>query len=119
MSRQLLSAALFALMLCACSGEDRSGEEPFAPEVRMDSAVVDGDTLRLSAVVLSSPNSKLTACGFIVVGDTVRLTLEADTVDWRFKANTARPAPGNYGAVAQATNGMGTTTSDTLRFSVP
>lgn len=119
MTRQLFVVALCTLLFGACSGEDRSGEEPFAPVVRMDTAVVDGDSLRLSAVVLSSPNSSLTACGFVVVGDTLRLTIQADTVAMRFTAATARPASGNYGVVAQATNGMGTTTSDTLHFSVP
>lgn len=119
MKRFLFCAMLGALLMGACSGEDRSGEEPFPPTVRMDTVFVEEDSLCLKGLVVSSPNSSVTACGFSLVGDTLNLTIEADTVAMRFEAHTACPAAGIYGAVAYATNGMGTTVSDTLYFEVP
>ena len=59
----LFSTLLAAMLLAAC-GEDRSGEQPFAPTLGEMSAVVMADSVRLTGIVTASPNSTLLECGF-------------------------------------------------------
>lgn len=111
----LLSA--IAPLLASC-GEDRSGEQPFAPTVESISAVVDGCTATLEGAVTASPNSTLLGCGFVYGNDTltITLTLEAQT---HFYALADSLASGSYYAVAFARNGIGTSYGDTLTFLIP
>ena len=50
--------SFFTFLLVAC-GEDRSGEQPFAPTVESLSVVVEADSALLSGHVSASPNSTL------------------------------------------------------------
>lgn len=105
------------LTLCAC-GEDRSGEMPVPPTVQTLPPVRQADSLLLEGRVLSSPNSRLTECGFVCGNETSRAELPGDTTtlrtDGRFSAHTAPLAPGRYYVCAHATNGMGRAEGDTL-----
>ncbi len=116
--QKILVLAVAALLLSACRGEDRSGEQPFAPTVRTLDAVVDGDRCTMAGAIEASPNSTVLARGFNYGNDTLRLEiLSADSTDI-FQAEADSLLPGEYFMVAFATNGVGTTRGDTLRFTV-
>ena len=107
-------------LTAACSGEDRSGEQPFAPTVETLSAEVMGDSCLLTGAVTSSPNSSLRGVGFAYGNDTLRLTAVSDTCTELFQATTQALQPGTYFAVAFAENGVGKTIgTDTLYFEIP
>ena len=106
------------LWTAAACGEDRSGEQPFAPEVRTLDAESDGPQAVLRGAVLSSPNSHLLECGFAYGNDTLRLNVVADSARYEFEARTDSLRPGNYFAVAYSKNGVGTSFGDTVRFSI-
>ena len=95
----------------ACSGEDRSGEQPFAPTVETLSAEVMGDSCLLRGAVTASPNSSLRGVGFAYGNDTCTELFQA----------TTRPLQaGRYFAVAFAENGVGKTIgTDTIYFEIP
>lgn len=112
----LLSAAAAALLV-AC-GEDRSDEQPFAPTVETVAAEVTGDSARLTGAVIASPNSSLTECGFTYGNDTLTLEVVSPDTAFAFSAVTDSLGAGDYYAVAYATNGMGTSHGDTLRFTI-
>ena len=105
--------SLMALVL-ACSGDDRSGEQPFAPTVKLNSAVAAGDSIMLEGQVTASPNSTLTACGFHWGNDTLSKTITCDEPAYSFSSKIDSLAAGQYYVVAYATNKMGTSTSDTI-----
>ncbi len=118
-SRKVLPLALLSAMaLAACTGDDRSGEQPFAPTVQMSSAVAAADSVTLTGIVVASPNSSLLGCGFYVGNDTLRITAACDSASTIFSAVVDSLEAGNYYAVAYARNGMGTSTSDTLQFQI-
>lgn len=115
----LLPAAL-ALLAAACSGEDRSGEQPFPPTVRTLGAYAQGDSVRLTGEILSSPNSKVVGRGFYYGNDTLRVQVVSnDTLTDTFTEVVDSLRPGYYYAYAFAANGMGTTNGDTLLFYIP
>lgn len=118
--KNLLTALLtFATLLnLSCSGDDRSGEIPYAPTLRIDQPVIEGNSVTLRATVLSSPNSSLVACGFFVGNDLQEEELKCDTPSTVFSCRADSLDPGSHYAVAYAKNGIGQTTSDTLRFSI-
>ncbi len=114
--RQYISvAALLLLLFTACSPEDRSGEQPFAPTVQTLEAIVDGDSLLLIGEVTASPNSRLLGRGFNFGNDRLRLQAASpDTAGTLFRAYSRRLNPGTYFFSAYARNGIGTSYGDTL-----
>lgn len=113
----VLVLSLLAL-LASCSGDDRSGERPYAPTVRTLGAWVSGDSVRLTGEIVSSPNSPVTGRGFYYGNDTLRIRLiSSDTLD-TFSEVVDSLRPGYYYAYAFAANGIGTTNGDTLIFYV-
>ena len=114
----LLILLILGVLTAACSGEDRSGEQPFAPTVQTLSAEVMGDSCLLRGAVTASPNSSLRGVGFAYGNDTLRLNVVADSARYEFEARTDTLRPGNYFAVAYAKNGVGTSFGDTVRFSI-
>lgn len=54
---------LLAVIVAAC-GEDRSGEQPFAPTVQTGTAEQVGDSVQIVGSVLTSPNSRVLERGF-------------------------------------------------------
>lgn len=118
-----LSKALFAtaaaLCLTACSAEDRSGEQPFAPTVENVDGIVEGDSCMLTGRVTASPNSTLKSCGFAYGNDTLRLETRSEAPTTVFTAPTRALQPGIYYAVAFAENGVGRGwAADTLYFEI-
>lgn len=108
------------VLTAACSGEDRSGEQPFAPTVQTLSAEVMGDSCLLRGAVTSSPNSSLRGVGFAYGNDTLRLTAVSTERTELFQAVTKPLHPGTYFAVAFAENGVGKTIgTDTIYFEIP
>jgi hypothetical protein len=116
----VLTAAL--LLLAASCGEDRAGEQPFAPTVRLISATASGDSVVMEGEITASPNSSVKACGFYFGNDTLQLNIAAKAdSNWtgnRFNATVRALQSGTYYAAAYATNGMGTTASDTTEVTV-
>lgn len=115
-----LLALILGVLLCllgAC-GEDRSGEQPFAPTVESLSATADGDSAWLSGRVTSSVNSSLLECGFAYGNDTLRAQVSAAAPTTDFTVATDSLGAGTYYAVAFARNGMGTAYGDTLHFTI-
>lgn len=109
---------LFGAM-AACHPEDRSGEQPLPPTVRMVDYQVVADSCLLTGEVTASPNSRVRERGFHYGNDTLRLEVQsADTVAL-FQAHTQPLRPGRYFVVPYATNGVGTATGDTLWFVMP
>ena len=109
--------ALLGIALGGCTGEDRSGEQPFAPTVETVSATPDGPTARMEGLVTASPNSTLLKCGFRYGNDTLVLSTDAELQDCFF-AETDTLEAGTYYAVAFARNGVGTSYGDTLWFEI-
>lgn len=107
----------FSYILASC-GEDRSGEQPFAPTVQTGTAVQEGDSVLLTGSISASPNSTLKQCGFDYGNDTLRLRTTATEVSSTFRAYTDSLGKGEYYAIAFATNGVGTSHGDTIRFVV-
>ena len=112
----VISVAAFAV---SCSGEDRSGEQPFAPTVKTVSAIVSDSSCILSGVVTASPNSSLLKCGFNYGTMLVNKSVTASAPAFSFTAVADSLKSGHYYAVAYATNGVGTSYGDTLWFEVP
>lgn len=114
-----IAIALIALpcALASC-GEDRSGEQPFAPTVVTRSVEVVADSAILTGQVTESPNSSLTQCGFCYGNDTLKVTATASEATESFSIVTQALGEGDYYAVAFAENGVGTSYGDTLRFSI-
>lgn len=109
---------VLAACLGSCKGEDRSGEQPFAPTVRTLDAYAEGDSVRLTGEIVESPNSALRGRGFIYGNDTLRvLVVSEDTTDL-FQAVADSLEAGSYYAHAFATNGVGTSFGDTLQFTI-
>ncbi|MBQ8099207.1 MAG: hypothetical protein IJ244_06755 [Bacteroidaceae bacterium] len=107
------------VMLCAaCSGEDRSGEQPFAPTVAMLDAYVEGLSVTLYGRVLASPNSSLSSCGFKYGNNEGVSTITCEKAEEFFRAQVDSLEPGRYFAAATATNKIGSSQSDTLWFQV-
>ncbi len=104
-------------ILASC-GEDRSGEQPFAPTVETGTAAQEGDSVLLTGSVSASPNSTLRQCGFDYGNDTLHLKTIATDAATTFSAFTDSLGRGEYYAVAFATNGVGTSHGDTIRFVV-
>lgn len=118
-------------LIVSC-GEDRSDEQPFAPTLSALTATQTADsTVTFSAQILSSKNSSITACGFIWGDSTDTYTHALDSLPAvstsphitpsqaaSFSATIDTLAPGTYFALAYATNGIGTTRTDTIIFSV-
>ena len=114
----LVLLAIAAGAAAAC-GEDRSGEQPFAPTVQTLSAEVMGDSCLLRGAVTASPNSSLRGVGFAYGNDTLRLTAVSDSCAALFQATTQPLQTGRYYAVAFAENGVGKTIgTDTIYFEV-
>lgn len=109
--------AVLISVFAAC-GEDRSGEQPFAPTVETVSAEVMADSALLTGRVTASPNSSLTVCGFYYGNDTISKTCVAPAPTETFTAVTDSLGAGDYYAVAYATNGMGTSVGDTIYFTI-
>jgi hypothetical protein len=115
--KSLIYILLFSIVLVAACGEDRSGEQPFAPTVQTGTAAQTGDSVLLTGAVLNSPNSSLRECGFEYGNDTLRGKVVADTAN-TFSAYTDSLGKGTYYAVAYARNGVGTGHGDTIYFVV-
>ena len=111
----LLAIAAGAAAAC---GEDRSGEQPFAPTVQSVGVEVKQHTAVLTGAVLASPNSSLKECGFAYGNDTLRAKCTAAEPAAIFTAETDSLGAGHYYAVPYASNGVGTTYADTLYFDI-
>lgn len=111
----LLAIATGAAAAC---GEDRSGEQPFAPTVQSVGVEVKQHTAVLTGAVLASPNSSLKECGFAYGNDTLRAKCTAAEPAATFTAETDSLGAGHYYAVPYASNGVGTTYADTLYFDI-
>ena len=109
--------AIAASAAAAC-GEDRSGEQPFAPTVQSVGVEVKQHTAVLTGAVLASPNSSLKECGFAYGNDTLRAKCTAAEPAATFTAETDSLGAGHYYAVPYASNGVGTTYADTLYFDI-
>lgn len=114
-SLALLAIAASAAAAC---GEDRSGEQPFAPTVQSVGVEVKQHTAVLTGAVLASPNSSLKECGFAYGNDTLRAKCTAAEPAATFTAETDSLGAGHYYAVPYASNGVGTTYADTLYFDI-
>lgn len=104
-------------MMAAC-GEDRSLEQPFAPEVETAGVTVNGQVATFTGYVLASPNSSLRECGFAFGNDTLRSVVKAAQPADTFTVQVDSMKAGEYFMAAYATNGVGTTYGDTLYFTV-
>ncbi len=113
----LVLLAIAAGAAAAC-GEDRSGEQPFAPTVQSVGVEVKQHTAVLTGAVLASPNSSLKECGFAYGNDTLRAKCTAAEPAATFTAETDSLGAGHYYAVPYASNGVGTTYADTLYFDI-
>ena len=113
----LVLLAIAAGAAAAC-GEDRSGEQPFAPTVQSVGVEVKQHTAVLTGAVLASPNSSLKECGFAYGNDTLRAKCTAAEPATTFTAETDSLGAGHYYAVPYASNGVGTTYADTLYFDI-
>ena len=113
----LVMLAIAASAAAAC-GEDRSGEQPFAPTVQSVGVEVKQHTAVLTGAVLASPNSSLKECGFAYGNDTLRAKCTAAEPAATFTAETDSLGAGHYYAVPYASNGVGTTYADTLYFDI-
>ena len=113
----LVLLAIAAGAAAAC-GEDRSGEQPFAPTVQSVGVEVKQHTAVLTGAVLASPNSSLKECGFAYGNDTLRAKCTAAEPAATFTAETDSLGAGHYYAVPYASNGVGTTYADTLFFDI-
>ena len=113
----LVLLAIAASAAAAC-GEDRSGEQPFAPTVQSVGVEVKQHTAVLTGAVLASPNSSLKECGFAYGNDTLRAKCTAAEPAATFTAETDSLGAGHYYAVPYASNGVGTTYADTLYFDI-
>lgn len=113
----LVLLAILAGAAAAC-GEDRSGEQPFAPTVQSVGVEVKQHTAVLTGAVLASPNSSLKECGFAYGNDTLRAKCTAAEPAATFTAETDSLGAGHYYAVPYASNGVGTTYADTLYFDI-
>lgn len=118
--KKILSLPIFLAVFAvfSCSGEDRRGEVPLVPTVRISSAIVDSGCVNLQGEVLASPNSSLVYCGFSVGNDTLKRDVRCSEPAFSFSATADSLESGRYYAVAYAKNGMGLSESDTLWFSV-
>lgn len=115
---RMLLFVLAVVMLAGCSGEDRSDEMPRVPEGVVCTAAASGDSCRLTGVVGESHNSGLLSCGFYWGNDTLSNEIEMDSASYAFSAVVDSLQAGSYYAVSYATNGMGTTLSDTVYFRI-
>lgn len=116
----IISAVLCAncMVLCSCSGEDRSDEMPRIPVVSTVSATVNGNSCTMNGTVVESHNSSLRECGFFY-GETgvASVKIKADTTKiFEVKADSLEA--GDYYCVAYAKNGMGVSYGDTVEFIV-
>ncbi len=118
MKKTFLLLPLLALLLSSCSGEDRSGEQPFAPKVQtLGAEPAVGDSVRMTGEVLESLNSTITQRGFVYWNDTLKETRLAVLDEAAlFRAFTDSLGDGTYSYAAFATNGIGTSYGDTLTF---
>lgn len=120
----LLLAATMAGITSACNPVDRSGEQPFAPTVETTAAYPEGGSVRLVGRVLTSVNSDILSSGFTygnAINDTLRRKVESDSMliaAPSFAVVVDSLGAGDYYAVAFATNGVGTSYGDTLRFTI-
>ncbi|MBQ7634441.1 MAG: hypothetical protein IJS89_02605 [Bacteroidaceae bacterium] len=118
MKRFPFIALTLLAIFTACAGEDRSGEQPFAPVVRtLGAEPAVGDSVRMTGEVVESLNSTVTKRGFTYWNDTLKVTREAPLDDTNvFRAFTDSLGDGDYSYAAFATNGIGTSYGDTLTF---
>ena len=116
----IISTVLCAicLVLCSCSGEDRSDEMPRVPVVSTVSATVNGNSCTMNGTVVESHNSSLRECGFFY-GETgaasVKIKAETNKI---FEVKADSLEAGDYYSVAYAKNGMGVSYGDTVEFIV-
>lgn len=107
------------LLLAACAGEDRSGEQPELPTVRTCDVIESDSGQVFTGMVLSSPNSSLKSCGFYYGNDTLDVTLTCEEAADTFYLTVDSLLTGTYYVEAWARNGMGTSAGETVIFSVP
>lgn len=116
----IISAVLCSncMVLCSCSGEDRSDEMPRIPVVSTVSATVNGNSCTMNGTVVESHNSSLRECGFFYGGTgAASVKIKADTTKiFEVKADSLEA--GDYYCVAYAKNGMGVSYGDTVEFIV-
>lgn len=117
-AKHFLPFSLVFLAAFASCGEDRSGEQPFAPTVETVGVEVLGDSARVSGLVTASLNSSLTECGITYGNDTLRATAKAPAPTTSFAAVTDSLGAGDYFAVPYAHNGVGTSYGDTVHFRI-
>lgn len=110
---------LLLIILSACSGEDRSGEEPQLPTVRTLDVLTSDTGKVFTGIVLTSLNSSLRSCGFYYGNDTLEETLTCDEATDTFSLTVDSLEDGTYYVEAWAKNGMGTATGESVIFSVP
>ena len=105
---------ILALLLAASCGEDRSAEQPFVPSVKLLDAVQQNGAYIFTGEIVSSPNSRVLGCGFVYGNDTLTVDRKRATSSLGLFRDTVILEPGNYYLYAYATNGVGTTNSDTM-----
>lgn len=118
MKHFLLYITVSLSVLMAACGEDRSGEQPFAPTLQTGTAQQVGDSVQLTGAIITSPNSRVLERGFSYGNDTLRATVVSKDTLNTFAAFTDSLSKGEYFAVAYARNGVGTGYGDTIRFVV-
>ncbi len=117
-----LSAYFATLLLAfaACVGEDRSGEQPFAPTVKTVNAIANGNSCTMTGAVTASPNSTLSKCGFAYgTNNGKKLSVNSKEIGFNFSATVDSLDTAKYYVAAFATNGMGTSYGDTIWIQIP
>ena len=114
-----IATAVLLAAATACTGEDRSGEQPFKPTVRTLNVEVAGEAVTVTGEIEASPNSSIRECGFEYWSDnlsTVKVLSDDSTTIFRATADSLEA--GAYSCAAFARNGMGTSRGDTLTFNI-
>ena len=111
--------AVVLASVASCTGEDRSGEQPFAPTVRTLNVEVQGQKATVTGEIVASPNSSIRECGFEYWSDNLSIVkvVSSDSTS-TFRATQDSLEAGTYRCAAYARNGMGTSRGDTLDFNI-
>lgn len=116
---KILAAGIMLAVAASCTGEDRSGEQPFKPTVRTLNVEVADQAVTVTGEIEASPNSSIRECGFEYWSDNLSaVKVLSDDSTSIFHATADSLEPGAYSCTAFARNGMGTSRGDTLSFNI-
>lgn len=116
---KIVVTACVLMLAASCTGDDRSGEQPFPPTVKTLSVEVVGRAVSVTGEIVASPNSSIRECGFEYWAEkhsTVRVVSTDSTTIFRTTADSVEA--GTYSCAAFARNGMGISRGDTLMFNI-